>query len=89
MRQGARFMTSSRPNRSNLNYIVKCLEDCCDNYGGICEGCPDLEICVRKFDERCSLGEIICPQCGQQVLKHVYCSECGARLAGEDAKDHA
>ena len=80
MREGLSFITSSRVNRVNLNYIVKRLEACSDKYGGFCDSCPDLEICVKKFDERCSLGETICPFCKEQVPKTKYCSNCGGLL---------
>ena len=56
MREGADFMVSKRVRKVNLTYIKKRLTECCDKYGGTCEGCPDLEICVRKFDMRCELG---------------------------------
>jgi hypothetical protein len=57
LREGAEFITSKAPNKVNINYIVKRLEACCDQNGGFCDGCPDLEMCVRAFDERCGLGK--------------------------------
>jgi len=87
-REGASFITSSRVNRVNLNYIVKRLEGCCDRYGGFCDDCPDLELCVKKFDERCSLGETICSRCKEPVPLTKYCSNCGellVRLKNEKA----
>ena len=80
MRIGAELVNSKRVIKVNLNYIVKRLEACCDIHGGYCGDCPDLEVCRKKYDDRCGLGETICPYCGKEVLRLRLCSECGASL---------
>jgi len=56
MREGAALVTNGGVRKRNLNYIIKRLEACSDKYGG-CDGCPDLDACIKAFDERCFMGE--------------------------------
>ena len=55
MRGGAEFVSQAGIEKLNLNYIVKRLKECADKHNS-CRNCPDVKICVRAYDERCSLG---------------------------------
>ncbi len=55
MRQGAEFIKNSS-HHYNLNFIVLKLEKCCDDFGGRCDGCPDIVVCTTAYDDRCSWG---------------------------------
>jgi len=54
MRQGLKLITSLRVNHVNLNYIVRELGQCADEYRD-CVGCPDISPCVKAYDRRCEL----------------------------------
>jgi len=55
MRDGAEFVSQSGIEKLNLNDIVKRLRECAEAHDS-CRDCPDIGICVRAYDERCSLG---------------------------------
>ena len=86
MREGAALVTSRRVKKVNLNYIVKKLERCYEKYSG-CDDCPDFKACRGAYDDRCSLGETICPACHSQVPIDKYCAECGEYLKPKAKKD--
>ena len=86
MRSGAEFITSPKANHSNMNYIVKRLEACCDLHGGFCDDCPDIKVCVNAYDNRCSLGDTNCLMCGDEVPNTKICSNCGLPLSKPDLR---
>jgi len=55
MRDGAEFVLQAGIENLNLKDIVKRLRECADRHDS-CRDCPDIEICVGAYDERCSLG---------------------------------
>ena len=54
MRIGAEFITRPSSKNKNLTYIIRKLNECCTIYGGTCDGCPDLGICVDAYDGCCN-----------------------------------
>ena len=75
-------MASPRAKNVNVNYIVKRLEACCDQNGGYCQGCPDLEPCVKAYDARVIHADNHCDVCGKVLGSgRKACLKCGP--AGE------
>jgi len=55
VREGMKFLKSEEVGGMDFDSVVRRLEECCDAYGGSCDGCPDKVKCVSTFDRRASM----------------------------------
>ena len=79
IREGASYIRNFNSGRTRFNEVVKRLNECCGKYGDY-EKCPDLNVCLEEFDNRCDIRDAECPSCKKIVPRRKYCEMCGEEL---------